>query len=188
MKNILKNRINQIVYVLLVVCFLISCSSREKKEFSIGEIQRLSNLNCLECSFVNIAYMEGDKLFFDIIGTREQYVAQYKAKITLGIDLKEVEYDDTKKIIYVPKAKVLRKSNLEFIDTKYNATWFGTRIGNDRISKVLEDSLDKLATDIEKNDSLMNKAQNIAANQLENLINNVYTIAGTTPHIEYVFK
>lgn len=189
MKKILWNKFCLLMLIIYTTTNLVGCTDvADKKEFNVGEIQQIAELDSLECSFVNIAYFEGEKMFFNIIGTREQYAVKYKARIKLGIDLKELEYDENKRTLYIPKAKAKISSNPEPIDEKYNSTWFGTRIGDDKIANEIEKSLDDLLKEVQNNESLTTKAQSIAANQLENLINNSFTIAGMKPDIIYILK
>ena len=104
--------------------------------------------------------------------------------------MKELEFDENTKTIKIPKAHVLEKPNYiieSMKEYKYQKQLW-TNLDINVSQQKLSESLDELRANVEGNSSIMNKAQGIALNQIEALIDNVYTVAGKEPNFKYELK
>ena len=181
--------------MLFVSLCLISCKKDTvTKEFSLLELQKMSKLSTLKCSFKNVLVHE-DKheiniAFVKVNLPNEKYFCEYIAYANIGIDMKKITYNEISQTITIPKAEIIGNINydLDSFNEKFYHKLIGSKQNVGTITTHLKDSLDELRKSIEKNDSIMNKAQNIAETQVEELINNVYTVAGKKPNFKYVLE
>ena len=189
MKNVIRKII--ILTTLVFPLLITGCIKfPEKKEFSLLELQRISVLNTLSCSFKNVVIYEAPQSFFWMQLPSEKYFLEYTATIDIGIDMKEIEYDESTKTIKIPKTKVLTRPKYDLSTMKeyrYQKP-FMTNLDINNNQDKLSESLSELTKKVEENSSIMDKAQGIALNQIESLINNVYTVAGRKPDFKYVLK
>ena len=187
--------IKNILLTLFVSLCLISCKKNTAtKEFSLTELQKMSKLSTLKCKFKNVLVHE-DKHEINIVITKvnlpnEKYFCEYIAYANIGIDMKKITYDEISQTITIPKAEIIGNINydLDSFNEKFYHKLIGSKQNVETITDHLKYSLDELRKSIEENDSIMNKAQNIAETQVEELINNVYTVAGKKPNFKYVLE
>lgn len=187
MKLFIKN----LTLALLFCIFLASCKNASNtKEFSLLELQKMSKLSTLRCSFKNVLVHEDKHEILSFPLPSEKYFCEYIAYANIGIDMKKVRYDEMTKTITIPKAEIIGEINYD--TNSFNERFYHKLIGSKQdvraITNHLKFSLDELRKTIEKNDSIMNKAQNIAETQIEELINNVYTVAGKKPNFKYILE
>ena len=182
MKTI-KNKFLVALFILLIIS-TVGCKNNSKKEFNVEEIKKISSLETFECTFKTVADIENKVPLFG----SAKYFVQYNAIIRIGIDMKEIEYDENRRILYIPKAKVTSYNyDVNSIDEKSkDHLWFS--IGRDKQQELIKSSLEDLVKNIENNNDLLKNAQPIAENQLSNIINRLYTIAGKEPDITYAYK
>ena len=190
-KQIIKN----IVFTFFISICLFACKRNTvTKEFSLLELQKMSKLSTLKCSFKNVLVHEDDHGFslgpvtFDL--PNEKYFCEYIAYANIGIDMKKISYDEASHTITIPKAEIIGEINYNVgsFNEKYYHKLIGSKQNISTITTHLKYSLDELRKTIENNDSIMNKAQNIAETQVEELISNVYTVAGKKPNFKYVLE
>ena len=152
--------------------------------FNLDRVKKVSNLHSLTCSFKNVAVEE-------IQSWRgvEKCFIEYTATVDIGISLKELEYDKNTKTITIPKAKVLSKNYDPDSIKTYQSTFVIFSGINDQVTtKLLSNSLDNLVKEVEENETIMIKAQNIASNQIDNLIKNLYSVPQLNTGFNYVLK
>ena len=178
------------VIILIAACLIIFLSFRQlrlvaKEEFSADSLKRISNLHSLKCSFKNVAVMEKET---PILGM-EKYFIEYKATVDIGIDMSELDINEEEKKIVIPKAKVMYKTyDANSIEEYRSTRIFTSSISNNEVKNLLAKSLDDLVKEIEQNDTMMHNAQNIAANQIDNLIKNLYSVSGKIPEYKYEYQ
>ena len=188
------NRIKKmIIYVLFIsMMFLVSCNKiKEVKEFNINELQKMSKLSTLKCSFKNVMVYEvpGNILGFPL--PNEKVFLEYNATVNLGIDMKDIKFDSATNTITIPKAEIIGEPNFDetsFKEHYYKRFDWASNLNINVVQNKFKESLIELKGEIEKNDSIMNKAQSIGLNEVEALIKNVYTVAGRTPKFKYVME
>lgn len=190
-KLIIKN----LLLTFFVGLCLIACNSgTSTKEFNLAELQKMSKLSTLKCNFKNVLVHEDEHKLNLGIATidlpTEKYFCEYIAYANIGIDMKKLRYDESTQTITIPKAEIIGEINYD-IDS-FNEKYYHKLIGSNQniktITTHLKYSLDELKKSIEANDSIMNKAQNIAETQVEELINNIYTVAGRKPSFKYILE
>lgn len=180
--------IKNIIVLFVIMTFTImafACEKIETREFNVNDIKKISNLNTLKCHFKNVAVIDVSSLGGI---RRERQMIEYLATIELGISLKEVEYDGLTKTLIIPKPKVTSKNyDEESITNKYQRYFIFSGLNTDMAYEEISKSLDELVETVEKNDSIMNRAQNLAAVQIDALINNMFTDTKNVK-FNYVFK
>lgn len=179
---------------LICICFVACKKNATTKEFSLLELQRMSKLSTLKCSFKNVLVHE-DEHQINLVVTaiplpKEKYFCEYIAYANIGIDMKKISYNEATQTITIPKAEIIGEINydLSSFNEKFYHKLIGSKQNVETITSHLKYSLDELKKTIESNDSIMNKAQNIAETQIEELINNVYTVAGKKPNFKYILE
>jgi hypothetical protein len=194
----IKIRKKGIVKKTLVLLFatamtLASCKKMEqKKEFNLLDLQKVSVLNTLNCTFKNVLTYEvpNEIPILGIPMPKEKYFLEYNATVDIGIDMKEIEFEKETNTIKIPKAKVTGKANYD-IDSMKSYGYkklVGSGLDINIVQVKLSESLDDLKSKIEENYSIMDKAQSLALSQIEALVDNVYTVAGRKPSFNYVLK
>ena len=180
------------VFIIAALTLLLTGCSEiiTTKEFKVEELQKISFLSTMNCTFKNVMTYE---IPHDILGFKlpnEKYFLLYNATINIGIDMKEIEYDEATSTLKVPKAKILGEpqydveSFKEYIYQKF----MGSKLDVNDVQKYLSESLMELKASVEANDSIMSKAQNLAKIQIETLIDNVYGTVGKNKNIIIVLE
>ena len=185
MKNKLVKNIILLFALITFALITFACEKDEVRVFNVNEIKKVSNLNTLKCHFKNVAVIDVSSLGGM---RRERQMIEYLANIELGISLKEVEYDALTKTLTIPKPKVMSKNyDEESITNKYQKYFVFSSLNTDMAYEEISKSLDELAETVEKNDSIMNRAQNLAVVQIDTLIKNMFV---DTKNVEfnYLFK
>ena len=185
----MKNRfVKNIIVISMFVAFAITsiaCEKSTAREFNVNDIKKVSNLNTLKCHFKNVAVIDVSSLGGI---RRERQMIEYLATIELGISLKEVEYDALTKTLTIPKPKVMSKNyDEESITNKYQKYFIFSGLNIDMAYEEISKSLDELVETVEKNDSIMNRAQNLAAAQIDALIKNMF-IDTKNVEFNYLFR
>lgn len=179
-KTILKKLIALTLLVTISVT-LISCEQISIRKFDVNALKKTSNLITLECHFKNVAVYTKQGFFGP-----ERQLLEYTATINVGIDMKAISYDKTTNTITIPKPKVISKNydadNVKTITADY-LVFSNLKVeeAQDEMSKTL----DELATKVEENASIMNRAQNLAATQLDLRIKNMFD---TSTKFNYSFE
>ena len=180
-----------VLLMIMLITFITSCNKIENvKEFNLLDLQKISVLNTLSCSFKNVLTYEVPNTVFGISLPSEKYFLEYNATVDIGINMKEIEFDKETKTIRIPKAKIMGEINYD-IDSMKSYGYKKLVLSNLNINVIqekLSESLVELKTKIEDNQSIMDKAQSLALSQIESLINNVYTVAGRAPDFNYALK
>ena len=84
MKRLIKK--TSLVLLLIVLLLTTSCiNGKEKKEFNLLELQKISILNTLSCSFKNVVTYEVPQSFIFIPLPSEKYFLEYTATIKIGV-------------------------------------------------------------------------------------------------------
>lgn len=189
-KNNFIKKIPLFIVVLLSILFA-SCAKTDKKiEGRLAQLQKTSNLVSLKCTFKNVLTYEEPQSIFSFHLQNEKYFLEYDAIVRIGIDMKEIEYDNKSKTIYIPKAHVIGEPNYDenSFNQHYNKKIFGSSLNINTVQNELSKSLKALQEDIEENKSIMDKAQSLASNQVRALIDNLYATSINKPNISYVLK
>lgn len=180
-----------VLLMIMLITFITSCNKIENvKEFNLLDLQKISVLNTLSCSFKNVLTYEVPNTVFGISLPSEKYFLEYNATVDIGINMKEIEFDKETKTIRIPKAKIMGEINYD-IDSMKSYGYKKLVLSNLNINVIqekLSESLVELKTKIEDNQSIMDKAQSLALSQIESLINNVYIVAGRAPDFNYALK
>ena len=190
-KKLMKNVM--VLLLLMAMTFVASCKKMEyTKEFNLLDLQKISVLNTLNCTFKNVlTYVVPNELpILGISLPSEKYFLEYNATVNIGIDMKEIEFDKETNTIKIPKAKVIGQVNYDIDSMKYNGykKLVGSKLDINAVQGELSKSLVDLKSKIEENPSIMDKAQSLALSQIEALIDNLYTVAGKKPEFNYVLK
>ena len=182
--NIIKKSISIIVCLSLII-LLFSCKGITARSFDINALRRVSNLSTLECHFKNVAvYTKRGSL--DPLFGPERQILEYVATINVGIDMKEIEYNEASKTIIIPKPKVISKNydpnNIKETTAKY---MIFSELKVEEAQEEISKSLDELVENVEQNTSIMGRAQNLAATQIDTMIRSMF---GDSYRFNYSFK
>lgn len=180
--------------LLLVIAICSSCKTNytTKKEFNFSELKELANLATVECGFNNIATVSKEGSFLWIDTSRKAFI-EYTGVAKLGIDFDELQYDKDSNTILIPKAKVLSvyddTNSYEYIASDESIfIWLKNEIDSESIRTAITESLDSMKNSLENNKVMLRKAQGLARIQIEDLIENLYTMDGKVPRINYILE
>lgn len=167
--------------VLTILLFLLSSCGKKiynSSEFDINSLKTLSDLAVCEYSFNNVAKINQTKgSGFPHIGEKDRKVfMEYEGKIKVGVDINEIiaKYDKEKRIITIPKAKII-----SIFDNPYTYKEFISKDGlfnkntveDEAFKNAISDSLAKMKDTVKNNNSLMKQAQILAESQIKAFIN-----------------
>ena len=186
-----------IISLLLSIMFsLASCKTElvVKKEFNVNELKELAQLATLECSFNNVTTIKQESTIWPwfnlIMDNSRKAIIEYQGTAKLGIDMGNIKYNESERIMTIPMAEVLSvvddPSSYEYISN--DEGFWKNPINNDVIKAQVTGSHDEIKKSLSNNKVLLRKAQGLARAQIEELINSLYTINGKEPDIKFLIE
>ena len=172
--------LKNLILTLLLCMIATSCNQFSVRQFNVNTLKKISNLSTLECHFKNVSVYTKDGIFGP-----ERQILEYTATINIGIDMKNVRYDNITKTLSIPRPKVVSKNydsdSIKSITDKY---LIFSNLNVEEAQLEISKSLNELVEKVENNTSIMNRAQNLAATQIDAMIRNMFM---PVPKINYSF-
>lgn len=189
-----------VIAIVLVVClgvylFYTSFNSQEDNISivpQIGQMRSICELAVMECYYNNVAkYYEEDAEGMLFWKKDKQFWIEYSGRIKIGVDVSLVSFTIKEDILTItlPPAKVLSSSVDETTFTSESfiiANNSATIDASDQVSALAEAQV-KIEQEISSNRTLLASAQQRAQYLLEDYVNNIAELMGTTYQIEWVY-
>lgn len=158
----------------------------------IGQMRSICELAVMECYYNNVAkYYEEDAEGMLFWKKDKQFWIEYSGRIKIGVDVSLVSFTIKEDILTItlPPAKVLSSSVDETTFTSESfiiANNSATIDASDQVSALAEAQV-KIEQEISSNRTLLASAQQRAQYLLEDYVNNIAELMGTTYQIEWVY-
>lgn len=183
-----------VIVAVFVMCSCFACGEQEQitMEPQIADMRAICELATMDCYYHNVAkYNEENAESFLWFTKDKHFWIEYAGIVTLGIDASKVkiEISDNNVIITIPKAQVVgcKVDETTLTEDSFIIDKKSADVTAEDQTKAFQEAQHSMKEKAEKDDVLLNQAQQRAQTLLKEYVENIGNAMGIQYEIEWVY-